>query len=598
MNRQTIKALGDWEIEVLGIPNGSDADRDADGEYFTPDTQKHEDKYGLPPVVVYHGMDKNQKPTKPEYIGRTLDFEDREDGRWYRAVLDKGNAFAAKVWDAVQKGTAAVSSGTNHLHRIAESGLITEWPVTELSIWDNAAGTNPQSNPKAIAMPAKYQVIEQQPEAEKESGGDAENNNNEVLTTKADINTAMENNNMSEETEKKEAPQVEPVDVAAIASDAAKAAVKAYRAEMEKTEPVKSAPPVVTKDEADKKAETVPNRFGHMLQAVKAVALQRPLNDMQKAILGANESVPAEGGFLVRTEQDNAIEKKMFDESVLATRTTNRTIGAGANSIDFYGRSENSRATGSRYGGIQGYRVAEGGAKTASNMEWWSYNLKPSKYAVLAYASDEVTQDAALLESEIMDAAPSELAFMVDDDIMNGTAAGYPEGILLANSLVTVAKEAGQLATTIVAENIIKMWARLWAKSQANAVWYINQDTYPQLSTLNIASGTAGVLVWMPPGGLSGSPYGSLYGRPVIPTEFNPTLGTIGDIVLADLSQYKLANKGAIQSASSMHVQFTTDQMCWRFVARYDGQASWEGALTPYKGTNTQSPFVALATRS
>ena len=102
----------------------------------------------------------------------------------------------------------------------------------------------------------------------------------------------------------------------------------------------------------------------------------------------------------------------------------------------------------------------------------------------------------------------------------------------------------------------------------------------------------------MPPGGLSGAPYGTLYGRPVIETEFNETLGTVGDIVLADWSQYKLADKGAVQTASSMHVQFVTDQMAFRFIARYDGQSTWQAALTPYKGTNTVSPFIALATRS
>jgi len=148
--KQYIKALGDWEIEVLGIPYGSPDDTDSDGEYFTSETLLHGDKYGLPPAVVYHGMDKSQRPIKPEYIGRTLAYEDKPDGRWYRVALDKGNEYARQVWAAVQRGTAAVSSGASHLARVAANGFIEEWPVTELSIWDNATGTNPQANPKAI----------------------------------------------------------------------------------------------------------------------------------------------------------------------------------------------------------------------------------------------------------------------------------------------------------------------------------------------------------------------------------------------------------------------------------------------------------------
>jgi hypothetical protein len=52
--------------------------------------------------------------------------------------------------------------------------------------------------------------------------------------------------------------------------------------------------------------------------------------------------------------------------------------------------------------------------------------------------------------------------------------------------LVTVAKETSQANTTIVSENVLKMNARLWAPSQANAVWFVNQDVLPQLPQLNI----------------------------------------------------------------------------------------------------------------
>jgi HK97 family phage major capsid protein len=314
--------------------------------------------------------------------------------------------------------------------------------------------------------------------------------------------------------------------------------------------------------------------------------------------LGQNEQVPADGGFLVGTEQETMLEKKIHDSSVFINRAQNRTIGAGANSVDFYGVDEDSRATGSRFGGIRGYRVAEGATITASQMKFYKYTLKPEKYAALAYATNEVARNASLLGQEIASAAPLELAFMIDDDMLNGVAAGYPRGVLAGAPLVTVAKEAGQAADTVNAQNVIKMWARLWTRSRANAVWFINQDVEPQLTQLSIAIGTAGQLLYMPPTGLSGQPYGTLYGRPVIPTEFNATLGDLGDIVLADFSQYKLANMGGVQAASSMHVQFLTDQMAWRFTVEYDGQPTWKAALTPYKGSNTISPFVTLAERA
>jgi hypothetical protein len=49
-----------------------------------------------------------------------------------------------------------------------------------------------------------------------------------------------------------------------------------------------------------------------------------------------------------------------------------------------------------------------------------------------------------------------------------------------------------------------------------------------------------------------------------------------------------------MESASSMHVRFLNDEMAFRITFRVDGHALWNSALTPFKGTNTLSPFVTL----
>ena len=197
-----------------------------------------------------------------------------------------------------------------------------------------------------------------------------------------------------------------------------------------------------------------------------------------------------------------------------------------------------------------------------------------------------------------MDGFSEEFGFKVDDALINGNGAGQPLGILSSNCLVTVAKESGQAASTVVVENIVKMWARMWARSRQNAVWLINQDIEPQLYTMSLSVGTGGVPVYMPANGVSGSPYSTLFGRPVIPIEQCQTLGTKGDIYLADFSQYLIIDKGGMDSATSIHVRFIYDETVYRFVLRIDGQPIWNSALTPYKGSSTLSPFVALATRS
>ena len=187
-----------------------------------------------------------------------------------------------------------------------------------------------------------------------------------------------------------------------------------------------------------------------------------------------------------------------------------------------------------------------------------------------------------MLEGVISQAFSEEFGFKIDDAIVNGTGAGQPLGIMNASGTVQVNKETGQAADTVIAENIDKMWSRLWARSRANAVWLINQGVEPELYNMYRPVGTGGIPAYMPPNGLSQSPYGSLLGRPVIPIEQCDTIGDAGDILLVDLSQYLLIDKGGIQSATSIHVQFTTDETAFRFVYRIDGQPSWHSALTPY----------------
>jgi HK97 family phage major capsid protein len=224
--------------------------------------------------------------------------------------------------------------------------------------------------------------------------------------------------------------------------------------------------------------------------------------------------------------------------------------------------------------------------------------LKLQKLAVMCYATEEQLADTSALESWINRALPNELRFMLEAAIVEGTGAGQPLGILNSNAIVSVTKEVGQTATTLVAQNISKMWARRWIGGAADYVWLYNQDVEPQLDMLSYSVGTGGQLVYMPPGGLSGLPYGTIKGRPAIATEYNPTLGTVGDLMLADLSQYQMIDKGGVQAASSMHVRFVYDEQVFKFTIRVDGQPVWNAALTPFKGTNTVSPFVAVATRA
>ena len=318
---------------------------------------------------------------------------------------------------------------------------------------------------------------------------------------------------------------------------------------------------------------------------------------METKQTGMSEGVPADGGFLVQEDFAAEMLKLTFAQGEILSRVRRFPISANSNSLRANYLDEGSRADGSRWGGVQGYWKAEGALKVASNPTFGQLLLELKKLIGLCYATDELLQDATALEAIINYAFQMEFTYQLEDAVINGTGAGQPLGILNSPALITVAEEAGQVAGTIVSENIVNMWSRMWAPSRKNAVWFINQDCEPQLHSMYVAVGATGVPVYLPAGGLSASPYATLYGRPVIPVEYCQTVGTLGDIIFADLSQYWMIDKGGMQQAQSIHVNFLYDETVFRFVYRADGQSSWPGALTPANSALTLSPFVALETR-
>ena len=343
--------------------------------------------------------------------------------------------------------------------------------------------------------------------------------------------------------------------------------------------------------------------FGQQMSAVMmAGAPGGPVDPrLHNAASGLNETVPSDGGFLVQTDFSATLLEQVYETGVLASRAERVPISGIANSIKINGVDETSRAAGSRGGGIRGYWADEADEKTKSKPKFRKIELTLKKLIGLCWATDELLADAAALEAIISKGFVSEFGFLLDDAMVNGNGAGMPLGVMNAGCLVTQDKEVGQAATTVVAENVINMFARLFASSRSNAAWFINQNVEPQLHTMSIAVGTGGQLIYMPPGGLSQSAFGTLLGRPVIPIEQCQTLGTVGDIILGDYNNgYLLAEKGGIKSDMSIHVRFEYDESVFRFVLRVDGQPVRASAMTPFKGgsDHTQSHFVALQTRS
>lgn len=356
---------------------------------------------------------------------------------------------------------------------------------------------------------------------------------------------------------------------------------------------------------AEPKEKKLFKTFGEQLQAIINAGMNKgaphdPRLTYAKAS-GANEAVPSEGGFLVQQDFSTELLGLMHEMGLVMGRVRKIPISANSNGIKLPSVNETSRATGSRFGGIRAYWADEADTVTASKPKFRAIELSLEKLMAIGYATDELLQDAVALEAIYKQGMAEELTFTVENAVYAGTGAGQPLGFMNSGALVTVAAESGQASGTIVAMNVLNMMARLPARSMRNAVWLINQDCLPQLWSMTLGSGTATHLMYAPPGltgDNSNAPWGTLMGRPVLPVEYASTVGTVGDIALVDLSQYLMIDKGGPQAADSMHVRFLYEEMTFRITYRVDGQPAWNTPMTPFKGSNTQSPFVVLATRN
>jgi HK97 family phage major capsid protein len=382
-----------------------------------------------------------------------------------------------------------------------------------------------------------------------------------------------------------------------IAELLAQASENGAKKAIEATEPVKSAKPVVEViiDEADRPFKSLAEQClavkEYTISLGRKVAPRlKALQDMEaKAVQGASEGVATDGGFLLEPTISPTLIMPVHEDGPFAPDASKLPVQSNSNSGWINGVDETSRVAGSRWGGVVGYRLAEGASITKSKPKFRRIQWELKKYGALVYDTNELLKDAGQFNAVAQQACREEIGFMLNDDIFEGLGVSGPLGVMQSGALITVTRDSG---SKILGTDISAMWARMSPRSKAKAKWYINPECGPQLDALFAVGSTA---VLFPYAGYDKEAgVRTLYGKPVVETEFNAALNTTGDILLADMSQYLLWEKGGVDYQTSMHVEFLTDQEVLRFIYRADGQTALASALTPFKGSNTRSPFVVL----
>lgn len=304
--------------------------------------------------------------------------------------------------------------------------------------------------------------------------------------------------------------------------------------------------------------------------------------------------VPADGGFLI-PERLRADLLRVALETALMRRFA-RTIPMDSLTVPFPTLDSTSNVS-SVHGGITAYWTEEGQGLTESDPTFGRVVLTARKLTARADVPNELFQDSIIsLEAFISDVFPDALAWFEDTAFINGSGVGEPLGWLNSDPVVEIAAESLQSASTIVWQNILKMYARMMPSSLGRAIWVANLDTFPELATMALSVGTGGSAVWLN-NGVPGPPM-TILGRPVYFTEKVPSLTDRGCISFIDPGYYLIGDRQTMRAETSAHYRFGNDITTMRFIQRLDGRPWIAEAITPQHGSGDLSPFVTLADRN
>jgi len=314
-----------------------------------------------------------------------------------------------------------------------------------------------------------------------------------------------------------------------------------------------------------------------------ALALRSGRND-DRLYAAGNEYEGTGGGFATSDDHRQYLLGGVYQRSLfLQYADLVRMIGPTLSMVDF---DRSSGLVGSDFGGLSAtLGWPDGPVPTdmpVTQAKLVELIFTAKNCVVVSQVSNNLIDDAPAYGASLQDNLGIEGYRVMEAAFFAGSGVGQPRGLLRDPALITVAKEPGQVAGTIVLENLQNAYSRLHPSCQRSAAWYASPSTVPQLLSLQLALGVAGVAY---PAMQESNGAFTIFGLPVRFSEMLPNVGTIGDIILADLSQYVVPG-------------FLKNLQTFRMLARVDGAGKWSKPYTPRTaGAPTLSWCSVIATR-
>lgn len=293
-------------------------------------------------------------------------------------------------------------------------------------------------------------------------------------------------------------------------------------------------------------------------------------------------SVDALGGYLVPEQFRSDLLRISPREAVVRPRAFVIPAGSPPDAVIRIPILDQSGTRGV-YAGVQVAWINEGAQKPETNPQFDEVSLEPQEVAAHTVLTDKLIRNAPIADSVVRQLLRQAIIAAEDVAFLTGDGNGKPVGLIGHASNVTVNRET---ADQITYGDVVAMYSRFLFGG--NPVWLASQTVLPQLMQMTDA---AGQLVWQP--NARDDVPGTLLGIPVVVSNRMPTLGTKGDLVLADLGYYLIKDGAPLAISASEHVFFRENKTVIKAFWMTTGRPWLSSPIQDEDGT-TVSPFVVL----
>jgi HK97 family phage major capsid protein len=304
------------------------------------------------------------------------------------------------------------------------------------------------------------------------------------------------------------------------------------------------------------------------------------------------------GGYTVPPELYEQLQVIIAEEALIRPRAFVVPMGSATMWLPYLDvTTVQSAGVSPFFGGVQMSWTAEAQTRQETEPQFRQMELKAWELSGYSVSSNVLLQDSIIgLEKFLMMLFAKAIAWYEDFAFFQGSGSGKPLGILNAPATIATGGNANGTARATAGQvnfsDVATMWSKLLPASWNRAFWAFSPSVVPQL--LQLKDGANRAIFISVDQGAAKAPNWSLLGRPALPTEKLPALGTKGDLMLLDPSLYVIGDRMALEMAASEHTNFLKNQMTWRVVERVDGQPWLSGPVTLQDTTTQVSPFVVL----